>query len=163
MASAATSTTLPLFWHLSSNKKDERLDASSRLISALSEFQAGHAVDVEEQPDVDVEDYEVQNARLDSLNAADVAYAIRRLIRGLASPRESSRLGFAVALTEVSLVTPFCMDRGLTFLSYCPDSTRLPVSKSSLSLKMHRRLLVACLARKNEICFSLDFSGSRQS
>ena len=33
--------------------------------------------------------------------AQDVSYSIRRLVRGLASPRESSRLGFAVALTEV--------------------------------------------------------------
>ena len=40
---------------------------------------------------------------LDALNAQDVSYSIRRLIRGLASPRESSRLGFAVALTEVSV------------------------------------------------------------
>lgn len=39
---------------------------------------------------------------LDVLNAQDVSYSIRRLVRGLASPRESSRLGFAVALTEVS-------------------------------------------------------------
>jgi hypothetical protein len=41
---------------------------------------------------------------LDTFNAQDVSYSIRRLIRGLASPRESSRLGFAVALTEVRLV-----------------------------------------------------------
>ncbi len=38
---------------------------------------------------------------LDLWNTQDVSYSIRRLIRGLASPRESSRLGFAVALTEV--------------------------------------------------------------
>ncbi|KAG6822499.1 hypothetical protein H0H92_013622, partial [Tricholoma furcatifolium] len=36
---------------------------------------------------------------LDLLNAQDIAYSIRQLLRGLASPRES-RLGFAVALTE---------------------------------------------------------------
>ena len=41
--------------------------------------------------------------KLDALNAADVSYSVRRLVRGLASPRESSRLGFAVALTEVRL------------------------------------------------------------
>lgn len=44
--------------------------------------------------------------RLDELNAHDVSYSIRRLVRGLASPRESSRLGFAVALTEVSVPFP---------------------------------------------------------
>jgi DNA polymerase phi len=31
-----------------------------------------------------------------------VVYTVKRLVRGLASSRESSRLGFAVALTEVS-------------------------------------------------------------
>ena len=34
-------------------------------------------------------------------NAEDVVYSVRRLIRGLGSSRENSRLGFAVALTEV--------------------------------------------------------------
>ncbi len=34
-------------------------------------------------------------------NAEDVVYSIRRLIRGLGSSRESSRLGYAVALAEV--------------------------------------------------------------
>lgn len=34
-------------------------------------------------------------------NAEDVAYTVKRLVRGLASSRESSRFGFSVALTEV--------------------------------------------------------------
>lgn len=45
-------------------------------------------------------------ARLDKAlardNAPDVVYCVKRLVRGLGSSRESSRLGFAVALTEVS-------------------------------------------------------------
>jgi DNA polymerase phi len=41
----------------------------------------------------------------DAKHAEDARYSIRRLVRGLASPRESSRLGFAVALTEVRLLT----------------------------------------------------------
>ena len=54
--------------------------------------------------EVDEDDEENTNTSdgLDVLNAQDVSYSIRRLVRGLASPRESSRLGFAVALTEVS-------------------------------------------------------------
>lgn len=32
----------------------------------------------------------------------DVAYAVKRLLRGLASPRQSSRIGFATAFTQVS-------------------------------------------------------------
>lgn len=115
----AATTTLPLFWHLASVKKDDRIDASVKLVSALQQFQENHILEggqeesgSDKEADVDEEEedsedkgdarYNTYSAKLDSGNAADVAYAIRRLIRGLASPRESSRLGFAVALTEVS-------------------------------------------------------------
>ena len=104
------STTLPLFWHLSASSKAERLDASVKLISALEHFQAQFAPKEKEstsegEEDEDEEEGEGEEAQkgdgLDALNAQDVSYSIRRLVRGLASPRESSRLGFAVALTEV--------------------------------------------------------------
>ncbi|KAI0781313.1 DNA polymerase phi-domain-containing protein [Trametes elegans] len=97
------STTLPLFWHLSSANKKERLDASVKLISALEHFQASF-VPKQDSPETseDEEDGKaVKSDGLNALNAQDVSYSIRRLIRGLASPRESSRLGFAVALTEL--------------------------------------------------------------
>ena len=62
-------------------------------------------VDGDEDEDEDGDDDGEQEKKvgdgLDELNAADVSYSIRRLVRGLGSPRESSRLGFAVALTEV--------------------------------------------------------------
>lgn len=93
------STTLPLYWNLSSHTKEERVTASAKLIRALQCFQR----DFQPPPDVKF------NAKIsiDAFNTQDVSYAFRRLVRGLGSPRESSRLGFAVALTEVSL------DRGL--------------------------------------------------
>lgn len=110
------STTLPLFWDLSSTDKKRRLGASVKLISTLEKFQASYehksaesdpssnGDDSSGEEDVqgtgDVGNMEHDNM-LDSLNAPDVTYSIRRLVRGLASPRESSRLGFAVALTEV--------------------------------------------------------------
>lgn len=108
------STTLPLFWNLSSAKKKERLDASVKLITVLETLQASHVPvtkgsseeEDEEDEEEDEDDEEGKNAEdeaLNLLNAADVSYSIRRLIRGLASPRESSRLGFSVALTEVRL------------------------------------------------------------
>lgn len=54
------------------------------------------------------------DARLDKQliknNAPDVVYTVRRLVRGLGSSRESSRLGFAVALTEVSIIWAVAMD-----------------------------------------------------
>ena len=96
------STTLELFWNLSSSKKKERLDATAKLVTTLhkfqSEFTPAEVSDGEEISD------SAQADTLDTFNAQDVSYSIRRLIRGLASPRESSRLGFAVALTEVGLV-----------------------------------------------------------
>jgi DNA polymerase phi len=95
-------TTLPLFWNLSSASKAERIDASVKLIGALEHFQSQFVP--EDPPDTsedEGEQDEQKNDGLDALNAQDLSYSIRRLIRGLASPRESSRLGFAVALTEV--------------------------------------------------------------
>ncbi|KAI0637371.1 DNA polymerase phi-domain-containing protein [Trametes polyzona] len=97
------STTLPLFWHLSSANKKERLDASVKLVSALEHFQS-QFVPKAESPETSEDEEDGNNLKsdgLDALNAQDVSYSIRRLIRGLASPRESSRLGFAVALTEL--------------------------------------------------------------
>jgi DNA polymerase phi len=110
------STTLPLFWDLSSVDKKNRLDASVKLISTLEKFHVAFehrsaesdasSNDDESSREDDAQDVGVVgimecDAMLDALNAPDVAYSIRRLVRGLGSPRESSRLGFAVALTEV--------------------------------------------------------------
>ena len=95
------STTLPLFWHLSSANKKERIDASAKLVSALEHFQSNFVPKPATPETSEDEDEGKTSDGLDLLNAQDVSYSIRRLIRGLASPRESSRLGFAVALTEV--------------------------------------------------------------
>ncbi|KAK2460593.1 hypothetical protein APHAL10511_007063 [Amanita phalloides] len=97
-------TTLPLFWHLSSASKKERIDASVKLVGALEQFQAKFIPketlstsdsDAEQDDDAPAPKLDL----LDALNAQDVSYSIRRLVRGLGSSRESSRLGFAVALT----------------------------------------------------------------
>ncbi|KAJ7219138.1 DNA polymerase phi-domain-containing protein [Mycena pura] len=98
------STTLPLFWDLSSASRKQRIDASVKLIGALEQFQAQFVPKDSRQAGSDDEEDEENEAQTDSidiLNAQDVSYSIRRLMRGLASPRESSRLGFAVALTEL--------------------------------------------------------------
>jgi DNA polymerase phi len=88
------STTLPLYWNLSSHTKEERIGASAKLIRALQCFQR----DFQPPPDFKF------NAKtsIDASNTQDASYALKRLARGLGSPRESSRLGFAVALTEVN-------------------------------------------------------------
>lgn len=115
------STTLPLFWHLSSASKDERLDASIKLITALEHFQAQFspkpAADTEDSSENEDENERAEKGDgLEELNAQDVSYSIRRLVRGLASPRESSRLGFAVALTEVRPSHSPCEGHQLTGL-----------------------------------------------
>jgi DNA polymerase phi len=116
------STTLALFWHLSSSDRRERIDASVKLVGALEQFQTQFVPQQQSQSySDDEEDGEEgsnrQEDNLDVFNAQDVSYSIRRLIRGLASPRESSRLGFAVALTEVSAPSAR-MPREFTFIRF---------------------------------------------
>jgi DNA polymerase phi len=97
------STTLPLFWKLSSASQKERIDASVKLVGALEQFQSQFVPKDSPETSEGDEDGGPKTDGLDALNAQDVSYSLRRLIRGLASPRESSRLGFAVVLTEVSI------------------------------------------------------------
>ncbi|KAG1782776.1 DNA polymerase phi-domain-containing protein [Suillus placidus] len=95
-------TTLSLFWNLSSASKKERINATVKLVNSLEKFQEQHTPKPEVSPGSEDDEENVgPTDGLDVLNAHDVAYSIRRLIRGLASPRESSRLGFSVALTEL--------------------------------------------------------------
>ena len=81
-----------------------------------SDAESGIEVDGDEDMDEAPQDGEAKalDKALDKENADDVVYAVKRLIRGLGSSRDSSRLGFAVALTEVSLSPPLC-DVRLTF------------------------------------------------
>ena len=104
-------TTLPLFWDLSSASKKDRINASVKLVGALEQFQAkfvpqipapGTSGSDDDDDDEEEDEGALKSDELSLQNAQDVSYSIRRLIRGLASPRESSRLGFAVALTEVN-------------------------------------------------------------
>lgn len=103
-------TTLPLFWDLSSASKKDRINASVKLVGALEQFQAKFVPQTpapgtsgsDDEDDEDEDEGALKSDGLNLQNAQDVSYSIRRLIRGLASPRESSRLGFAVALTEVN-------------------------------------------------------------
>jgi DNA polymerase phi len=67
--------------------------------------ESGMEVDGSDDDDEDDEEDRAVAQRLDKAfarnNAPDVVYTVKRLVRGLGSSRESSRLGFAVALTEV--------------------------------------------------------------
>jgi len=74
-----------------------------------SDAESGIEVDGDEDMDEQPQDGEAKalDKALDRENADDVVYAVKRLIRGLGSSRDSSRLGFAVALTEVR-AQPLC-------------------------------------------------------
>ncbi|KAJ7582854.1 DNA polymerase phi-domain-containing protein [Mycena floridula] len=134
-------TTLPLFWSLSSTSRKERVGASVKLISALQQFQT-QFVPKEDTSESDEEEDEEEKKSdgLDVLNAQDVSYSIRRLVRGLASPRESSRLGFAVALTELlsRMDTVTCSQ----IMSLIIDSTK---TQGSMSGQEERDMLFARL------------------
>ncbi|KAF5365721.1 hypothetical protein D9758_003270 [Tetrapyrgos nigripes] len=139
--SRMAATTLPLFWNLSSASKEERIDASVKLVSTLehfqSQFEPSSPEEDEDSPKLDA---------LDTLNAQDVSYSVRRLIRGLASSRESSRLGFSVALTEL-------LSRIDTIT--CPQITSLILdaskSQGSMTGQEERDILFARLFGMNAI------------
>lgn len=60
-------------------------------------------LDLTEAMQLDGKSVEEAEKLLDAHNSTEVTYAVRRLMKGLASHRESSRLGFSVALCEVRL------------------------------------------------------------
>lgn len=71
-----------------------------------SDAESGIEVDADDDMGDTPQDSEAKalDKALDKENADDIVYAVKRLIRGLGSSRDSSRLGFAVALTEVSML-----------------------------------------------------------
>jgi DNA polymerase phi len=87
---------LPIFTRLWNGDANTRIEASAQLVGHLESSQKSAATEA-----AATTDNEADGSQLEDGLAADVSYSLKRLIRGLASPRESSRIGFAVALTEV--------------------------------------------------------------
>ena len=83
MVSAQPAQILGFFWDLASVESLKRAEAAAQLIAALTETQAAHT------------------AAGGAGSCADLEYALRRLVRGLASPRDGARQGFGAALVEV--------------------------------------------------------------
>ena len=75
---------MELYTELASNDAEKRLKAANELIWKV--VQASKSGEPAEQ-------------------GMDSGYALKRLIKGLVSDRESARLGFSVALTEVSMTS----------------------------------------------------------
>ncbi|KAJ2543485.1 DNA-directed DNA polymerase, partial [Coemansia sp. RSA 1933] len=85
-------STLDFYWDLASLDEGKRVEAAAGLITALCRFQA-------EMPKTSK--IAATEEDLDRICASDVAYAVRRLIKGLASPRDGARQGFSMALAEL--------------------------------------------------------------
>ncbi|KAJ2809962.1 DNA-directed DNA polymerase [Coemansia furcata] len=88
-----STTTLDFYWDLASLDEAKRLEAATGLISALCKFQAEQRPSSQEQAQTE--------ADLDRICASDVTYAVKRLIKGLASPRDGARQGYSIALSEL--------------------------------------------------------------
>lgn len=104
----ASPAVLPLFSRLWDSKIERRVSASASLVAHLVKKQNGHAEEAKRRAqDSSVEETQthVDSTSNDPFHFPalddEVGYSMKRLIRALASPRENSRLGFSVALTEV--------------------------------------------------------------
>jgi len=111
-------STLPFYWQLASASTTDRLTSSRSLVDTLVTQQKAANVDdlvvksnanlfkdglqMPISAQIDGKQVEEAEALLEAHNCSEVVYAMRRLMKGLASHRESSRLGFSVALCEVS-------------------------------------------------------------
>lgn len=118
-SSSSTGTPLALFWQLASPSAHQRLSSSSKLVHLLARAPAhpcNAPLDATAPPALTLSpDEEAMSATQRSLEAAldaDSIYTVKRLVRGLASSRESARIGFSVALSEVSRGERACKRRG---------------------------------------------------
>ncbi|PWN37684.1 uncharacterized protein FA14DRAFT_130502 [Meira miltonrushii] len=110
-------STLSHFWQLASSSKEDRLASAHALVKGLAPennnrgsiqkgkqplFEDGLGKREEDVPE-NVTDAQLGQAEsaLESTGNPDLVYAIKRLTKGLASHRESARLGFSVALCEL--------------------------------------------------------------
>ncbi|CEH19277.1 Predicted regulator of rRNA gene transcription (MYB-binding protein) [Ceraceosorus bombacis] len=144
-SSSSSGTPLALFWQLASPSTSERLSSSSKLVSLLassssassssassssssSSSSSGHShahVHTSSTIISLTPDEEALRATQDRLQGAldgDTIYTVKRLIRGLASSRESARIGFSVALSELIAQLPALGSQDVLqlLLSSCP-------------------------------------------
>lgn len=108
-------------------EEDEDEDDDESGVEVDEDDDGGMPNDTRTTKEMDEDEAEI--AKLDrafeAANSEDVRYSIKRLIRGLASSRENSRFGFAVALTEVGHSVPrfrlICTDEAFTGAALCSD------------------------------------------
>lgn len=115
-------STLPYYWKLASAFTTDRLTSSRSLVETLASQQKEANIETGKAallllPDtklfhdglqaegamyIDGKVVAEAEKSLEEHNSTEVTYAVRRLVKGLASHRDSSRLGFSVALCEVN-------------------------------------------------------------
>ncbi|KAJ2901392.1 DNA-directed DNA polymerase, partial [Coemansia aciculifera] len=91
-----STTTLDFYWDLASLDEGKRLEAATGLISALCKFQSE-----KQRPAGTSQELAQTEEDLDRICAHDVSYAVKRLVKGLASPRDGARQGYSIALSEL--------------------------------------------------------------
>ena len=94
----ASNDTLSLYWDLASKDVNIRTRAASNLIKQLVQVHAEWTMNASKQGSMEEAD------AIEAICAPEVSYAIKRLMRGLASSRAGARQGFSVAFTEVRTV-----------------------------------------------------------
>ncbi|KAI9293315.1 hypothetical protein K502DRAFT_40674 [Neoconidiobolus thromboides FSU 785] len=99
---------MPLFSSLALNDKTQRISASIQLITLLNEYQTEF---IQKQSKGTWENQLNDIKNIKECLHPDVYYSLNRLIKGLASARESARLGYSLALAEL-----------LRLLNYLPVS-----------------------------------------
>jgi len=92
---------LNFFWKLSDNDKKVRVEAVSGLIQHLEKSQASFSVSTAENKSFEKVLSLYDSGSLSATCCADLTYTVKRLIKGLASSRDTSRLGFMLALVSV--------------------------------------------------------------
>ena len=97
------SSSLSLYWELASPDSTIRQKSAASLIQVLSNFQSQFLQNSQNDQNVKIIS---QISDIDLACSPDMAYGLKRLIRGLPSSREGARLGFAVALSELLKIMP---------------------------------------------------------
>ncbi|OMJ24565.1 DNA polymerase V [Smittium culicis] len=101
------SSTLEYYWDLADLKPEKRLKAANQLITTLLKFQKEfESQKASKQNNSTIPNEARKEADLELLCAADVCYALKRLIKGLTSSRDAARQGFSIVLTELLAQIP---------------------------------------------------------
>ncbi|KAJ3245361.1 DNA-directed DNA polymerase [Chytriomyces hyalinus] len=98
---APVGSSLEVYWHLTSLDASARLVAAQQLATTVEASVAAHTASVSDSDKTEKTESDSIVVQLQHLFGDDAAYALKRLVRGLASSRDGARLGFTLALAQV--------------------------------------------------------------